>query len=84
MLIFIFLIPVGLIKLCNVCNRVIPNLYILDLDLSPDGELFVDEKQSAPLMHDCEIMAKACFYGSLHGFQVSRSGVYNLAIIASK
>ena len=21
-------------------------------------------------MHDCEIMAKSCFYGSLHGFQV--------------
>ena len=30
----------------------------------------MDENDSEPLMHDCEVLAKACFYGSLHGFQV--------------
>ncbi|XP_076815619.1 hormone-sensitive lipase-like [Clavelina lepadiformis] len=39
------------------------------IGLTPNGELFVDEKASEPFMHDCEIMAKACFYGSMHGFQ---------------
>ena len=44
--------------------------------LTSDGQLFVDEEKSALFMHDCEIMAKACFYGSLHGFQVYLKCLY--------
>ena len=44
--------------------------FTLFLDLTPNGDLHVDESNSEPLMHDCEVLAKACFYSSLHGFQV--------------
>ena len=44
-------------------------------ELTPSGELFVDETQSEMLMHDCEVLAKSCFYGSMHGFQVSHGNV---------
>ncbi|XP_078482715.1 hormone-sensitive lipase [Ciona intestinalis] len=41
------------------------------IGLTPNGNLFVNEDHSEPLMHDCELMAKSCFYSSVHGFQYS-------------
>uniref|UniRef100_H2YQA4 Hormone-sensitive lipase N-terminal domain-containing protein n=1 Tax=Ciona savignyi TaxID=51511 RepID=H2YQA4_CIOSA len=39
------------------------------MGLTPNGNLFVNEDHSEPLMHDCELMAKSCFYNNVHGFQ---------------
>uniref|UniRef100_H2YQA3 Hormone-sensitive lipase N-terminal domain-containing protein n=1 Tax=Ciona savignyi TaxID=51511 RepID=H2YQA3_CIOSA len=41
------------------------------MGLTPNGNLFVNEDHSEPLMHDCELMAKSCFYNNVHGFQYS-------------
>ncbi|XP_077975941.1 hormone-sensitive lipase-like isoform X1 [Styela clava] len=36
---------------------------------SEDGSLFATEQESDDIMHDCEIMAKSCFYSHVQGFQ---------------